>query len=347
MGGGTGPFAAERQRALEEIRSLGIGVTVVEGDVASESDMHNLFERFSGELPPLRGIFHAATVVDAAGLGDLTDAQMAAMLRPKVHGTWVLHELTKTLPLDFFLAFSSTTSLLGAKGMAHYAAANQFVDAFAHFRRAAGLPMLSVNWGAWDVMRLVSSENQLSLVETGLLPMPSEKVFDRFGELIASPRAQVMIANIDWSVLKPVFESRRSRPLLEKLGGTPLRRTNARVTSAPAQASLRPAIEMSAENRREFIEAFVQEQAAQVLGLRRGELPPGDTPLPDVGLDSLMAVDLRNRLQTGLGQELSSTIVFDYPTVSGMVGMLETVLWAGYGDTEDGLAASEKDEIRI
>ncbi len=347
IGTGPGPLAEERSKTIKEIQKLGAKLTVVEGDVASETDMKSLFRRFDGELPPLRGVFHAATVVSGAELRELTDEQMEAMLRAKVQGTWLLHELTKTLALDFFLVFSSTTSLLGAKGMAHYAAANQFLDSFAHYRHTIGLPMLSVNWGAWDVMRLASYEEQASIRDTGILSMPSEKIFNLFGDLITSRRAQVMIAEIDWNVLKPLFEVHRRRPLLEKVGNLRAKRRRAGGISVPAPASLLAAIEMEPQARRKFIEAFVLEQAARVLGFRSGDLPPVDVLLTDVGLDSLMAVDLKNRLQTGLGQELSPTIVFDYPTVSGMVGMLETMLWAAHGHAEDSLASSQKDEICI
>ncbi len=104
---------------------------------------------------------------------------------------------------------------------------------------------------------------------------------------------------------------------------------------------------MAPEGRRKLIERFVQEQAARVLGFRRGELPPSDIPLTDLGLDSLMAVDLKNSLQAGLGRELSPTIVFDFPTVSDLVGLLETMLWAGQNSAEDDLASVQKDEICI
>jgi acyl transferase domain-containing protein/acyl carrier protein len=349
IGANAGMFASERKTAIQQIEKLGTRVTIVEGDVASEADMNLLLRRFGGELPPLRGIFHAATVVHAAKLGDLTDERIDGMLRPKVLGTWILHELTKDLNLDFFLAFSSAASLLGAKGMAHYAAANQFLDSFAHFRRADGLQMLSVNWGAWNVMRLVSSQRQARLSQAGLLPMSSEKLFDLFGELLASRRAQIMIANIDWNILKPAFEVQRVRPLLEQLGGaTPQQRSgNGSSIREPRRASLLDAAAMTPADRSKFIEAFVLEHAAQVLGFRRGELPSVDVPLSDLGLDSLMAVDLKNRLQTGLGQELSPTVVFDYPTVAALGRLLDTMLWAGDGTMAHDPASFHRDEIRI
>jgi acyl transferase domain-containing protein/SAM-dependent methyltransferase/acyl carrier protein len=340
-------FSAVRTSVIEEIQRLGVKVTIVEGDVASASDMNALFQRFDGEFPPLRGVFHMATVVDAADLSQLTDEQIRAMLRPKVSGMWILHELTRQIALDFFIAFSSTTSLLGSKGMAHYAAANQFLDSFAHFRRAAGLPMLSVIWGAWDAMRLVSSSDQAMLTETGLLPMPSGEALGFLPYLIASRRAQVMIANIDWSVLKPLFEVKKRRPLLEEFNRVPAHEWSGVSASVPTAACLQSAIGMAPEDGREFIQAFVQEQAARILGFRDGDLPPVEAALSDLGLDSLMAVDLKNRLQAGLGQYLSPTVVFDYPTVSDLVAMLETMLWARHGSTEETLASAHEDVIRI
>jgi SAM-dependent methyltransferase/acyl carrier protein len=345
--GDAGAFAAERRTAIKEMEALGVNVTVVAGDVASAEDMTILFRRFGQEFPPLRGVFHAATVVHASELSSLTDEAIDTMLRPKVAGTWYLHEHTRTMALDFFLAFSSTTSLLGAKGLAHYAAANQFLDCFALYRRGLGLPMLSVNWGAWDTMRLLLPEEQGRLAEAGLRPMPSEKIFNMFEDLIASSRAQVMIANIDWNVLKPLFETQRARPLLEKLGKPSHTQADIREASTETTASLAQAMMMTPQQRRLSIEAFVLEQAARVLGFRNGELPAADLPLTDLGLDSLMAVDLKNRLQAWLGQELSPTLVFDYPSVSALVEMLETMLWAADGIVESDMAASGKDEIRI
>lgn len=343
----TGRFADQRRKAVRELEARGVNVTVVEGDVASPSDMDSLFLRFGKEFPELRGVFHAATGVSAATLENLSAATMEAMFRPKVSGTLLLHQHTKTLPLDFFLVFSSTTSLFGAKGLAHYAAANQFLDAFAHYRRSLGLPALSVNWGAWDILRLVSTVEQQRLAEAGLLPMPSEDVLDLFRDLITSPRAQVTVAHIDWKVFKPILEAQRFRPMLAGFGqgSTPLEQD--KLLSISLAAMLDDLIHKQPEVRRQSIEAFVQEQAAQVLGFRRGEVPPTDIPLTDLGLDSLMAVDLKNRLQAGLGQNLSPTVVFDYPRVSDMVELLDTMLWTAHGGSESEVLTSQKDEIRI
>ncbi|MES2221688.1 MAG: type I polyketide synthase [Acidobacteriota bacterium] len=347
MENAIGSFADQRRLAIRELEARGIKITVVEGDVASASDMDRLFRRFGKEFPTLRGVFHAATVVSAATLEDLTAETIEAMFGAKVFGTLLLHEQTKALPLDFFLAFSSTTSLLGGKGLAHYAAANQFLDAFAHYRRSIDLPMLSVNWGAWDVLRAVPAAEQQRLSEAGLLAMPSEVVLDLFPDLISSSRAQVAIARIDWNVLKPILEAQRFRPMLIGLGQGSSQLREDKLLSTTLATLLEDLIHKRPEDRRQAIEAFVQEQSAQVLGFRRGEVPPVDIPLTDLGLDSLMAVDLKNRLQAGLGQNLSPTVVFDYPRVSDMVDMLDTMLWTAHEDSEAEVLTSQKDEIRI
>ncbi len=343
----TAPFADQRRQAVRELQARGVNVTVVEGDVASPSDMDRLFLRFGTEFPQLRGVFHAATVVSAATLENLTGETMEAMLRPKVSGTLLLHEHTKALPLDFFLVFSSTTSLLGGKGLAHYAAANQFLDAFAHCRRSLGLPALSVNWGSWDVLRLVPAAEQQRLAEAGLMPMPSADALSLFPDLIASPRAQVTIAHIDWNVFKPILETQRFRPMLAGFGQGSIPLEEDKLLSVSLAAILDDLLHKQPEDRRQSIAAFVQEQAAQVLGFRRGQVPPTDVPLTDLGLDSLMAVDLKNRLQAGLGQNLSATVVFDYPRISEIVELLDTMLWTAHGGSESEVLTSQKDEIRI
>jgi acyl transferase domain-containing protein/SAM-dependent methyltransferase len=341
------PFADQRRQAVRELQAHGVNVTVVEGDVSSPIDMDRLFLRFGKEFPQLRGVFHAATVVSAATLEDLNGKTMDAMLRPKVSGTLLLHQHTKALPLDFFLAFSSTTSLLGAKGLAHYAAANQFLDAFAHYRRSLGLPMISVNWGSWDTLRTVTAVDQRRLAEAGLLPMPSEIVLDLFPDLITSPRAQVTIAHVDWKVFKPIMEAQRFRPMLTDFGQESMQVVDGKLPQISSATMLDELIHKQSDDRRQSIEEFVQQQAAQVLGFRRGEIPPTDIPLTDLGLDSLMAVDLKNRLQAGLGQSLSPTVVFDYPRISDMVELLDTMLWTAHGGSESEALMSQKDEIRI
>lgn len=325
-------------RAVEEIRASGTPVTVISGDVASAETMQRLFGLFGSDCPELRGIFHVATAQSVADIADLSEQKIVEMLRSKVMGTCLLHEWTKDRALDFFVAFSSTTALLGSQGMAHYAAANQFLDNFAFSRRAQGLPMLSINWGAWEQVHGGSSTATSRLREMGLAPMQSAKALQWLSRLTASPRANVIIADVNWKTLKSIYQARRIRPMLSEVGETtPL------APSAPAPPATP---KMAGEEREQFVEQSVISASAKVLGFRDGEVPPLDVPLTDLGLDSLMAVDLRNRLQTALGRELPPTIVFDYPTIAALTGMLETMLWATDGSQHHG-SLHLQDEIRI
>lgn len=324
---------AARVDAVTQIRASGTPVTVISGDVASSETMQQVFALFGKECPELRGVFHGATMKSVVELSQLSQKQIAEMLQPKVQGTQMLHEWTKDRSLDFFIAFSSTASITGSQGMAHYAAANQFLDNFACARRAQGLPMLSVNWGAWERVQGSSFLRQM-----GLLPMASAKTLRWMQELIASPRANIMIADVNWKTLKAIYEARRIRPILSELGAPA-----AIVQPEPASPSMP---RLAGGEREKFIEQCVTDASAKVLGFRAGEVPPLDVPLTDLGLDSLMAVDLRNRLQTALGRELPATIVFDYPTISGLTGMLETMLWAT--ESSNGSASLPlQEEIRI
>jgi SAM-dependent methyltransferase/acyl carrier protein len=328
----------DRAEFVEEIRASGTPVTVVAGDASSESTIRRVFGLFGHECPDLRGVFHAGIAQSAAEFAADRTERDADLLRWRILGTEMLHEWTKNRNLDFFIAFSSSVSLLGSQGMPHYAAATQFLDNFAHFRRAQGLPMLSVDWGPWREGESTSSAAISRFRQPGLLPMEPTRALRWMSQLTSLSRATVMIADVDWKTLKAIHESRRVRPMLVDLGSTAT--TEETSSSSPEIPARTP------EKRREFIEQSVISESAKVLGFRVGETPPVDIPLTDLGLDSLMAVDLRNRLHTALGRKLPPTIVFEYPTIAELVGVLETMLWTAEVDGDhDSLALREEIQI--
>ncbi|MGQ3136898.1 beta-ketoacyl reductase, partial [Phenylobacterium sp.] len=167
---------------VAEIEALGAKVHTVQADVADEAAMARAFEQLKRDAPPLRGVMHAAAALSAAPLLQLDDAMVRQMLAPKLAGTLVLKRLTRGMPLDFLVLFSSTTALLGASGLAHYAAANTFLDTLAEAIDASRR-VISVNWGTWEVMRLASSDDQRSYREGGLQPMAAADALDALGRL--------------------------------------------------------------------------------------------------------------------------------------------------------------------
>jgi acyl transferase domain-containing protein/acyl carrier protein len=306
-----------RQAGIRAIEELGASVHVAACDVGDEQALGALLDDMRASMPPLRGIVHAAAAIEATPVRELDLPGLRRVLRPKVMGTWLLDRATRDAELDFFALFSSTTALLGATGFAHYAAGNQFLDAVAHARRARGAPAVSVNWGIWDEMRMASEDDRRRLVDTGLRPMASDAALDLLGIALGGDIVQPVVAAIDWGVLTPLYEARRRQPFLAEVAvvarraprtvaGPDLRR---RLQSAPPEAH------------RDVVLQWVREEIAAVLRLPAAEVDAG-RGLFDMGLDSLMALDLRGRLEAGVGRPLPSTLAFNYPTANALAEFL-------------------------
>jgi SAM-dependent methyltransferase/NADP-dependent 3-hydroxy acid dehydrogenase YdfG/acyl carrier protein len=350
---------------LSEIETLGGRVIPLAGDVADETVMKGHFERLAAEAPPLRGVMHAAAALSVAPIGELDPTAIRAMLRPKIAGTVLLERLTRSLELDFFVLFSSTTALLGASGMAHYAAANAFLDATANALNTSGRRTLSVNWGTWEAMRLASADSQRSYREGGLNPMAASDALHALEQLLRGKTAQAVVADIDWTVLKALHESRRVRPLLSHLGNEDVdfsdeSRGVAAAAFGHGSASGRGGVSGSAgvsgredasgpgstsgsrgpsgptllerltqapaTQRRELLIDFVRAEAAAVLGTGSEADVAQDVGLFEMGMDSLMSVELRRRLERGAARKLPSTLTFNYPNVGALAGFLEREL---------------------
>jgi len=338
---------AARQIDLDQLRAQGVDFEVVPADIADPQAMQSLFARFGSDLPPLRGIVHMAADISAAPMATLAPESIRSMVRAKVNGTWLLHQLSQSQPLDFFVAFSTSSALLGASNFAHYAAANSFLDAMASFRAAQNLPYNSIRWGTWATMRLAGKNVQQQYTSSGMLPMSDEIALRWLGTLMTGAIMHenvrnAMVARIDWSRLAPLYEARRTRHWLEYIR-LPLTSLGPSLASPSTQPLW---IAEPGESRLEALQRAVRQEAARVLGFRRGQLPGAHDRLADLGLDSLMAVNLRNRLQALIGHTLSPTFAFEYPTPAQMAMALDLALW-GSGVIEEHAAATERDEIQI
>jgi len=278
-----------------------------------------------------------AAEVRAAAIEDVTEDAIQSMFRAKVQGTWLLQELSKSQPTDFFVAFSSSSAVLGAGNFGTYAAANSFLDAMARIPSAENRIFTSISWGTWQTMRLASENVRRQYSSGGMLPMQNNGALTWLGSLLRSRQPNcAMVANVDWSILGSIYEARGTRRWLENLppshpGGTS--RGMPKWSSEPG------------ESRLYALQRTVQKEAARVLGFRRGDVPGANQRLADLGLDSLMAVNLRNRLQALIGHTLPSIFVFENPTPAQMAIALDMILW-GAG-VEDDLPNIERDEIRI
>jgi acyl transferase domain-containing protein len=306
-----------RARALvAKLRSAGCDVRAVQADVSDAEAVEDVFRQIDRSGFPLRGVVHAA---GGGSFGELAGMRFDAFveeLRPKVMGAWILHELTKDLTLDFFVCYSSMVALWGAKGQGPYAAANQFLDALAHHRKALRLPGLSVNWGLW------ASEDRAGLIER-LAPMGVKTLRPRLalgtlGSLLATDAVQIAVADIDWGVFKRLYEARRRRPLFERIHVDP------GVPQAPRRSSFRDQLERAPlAERFNLLRSCISSELSAVVGLGASS-PAGDQGFFDLGMDSLMAVEFKKRLELRLACGLPTTTAFDHPTVEDLTRYLFT-----------------------
>ncbi len=309
--------------------------------------MTALVGHFGVDLPPLRGVVHAAAALSNWPVDTLPAEALVDMLRPKVIGTWLLDELTSAIELDFFVLFSSTTAIWGARDLAHYAAANQFLDAFAHYRRSAGRPALSINWGTWDEMRIASDADRQVFASFGLEPMPSDQALEVLGALLGdtdADTAQIVVASVDWDTLKGAYESRRARPLLSLVE---TRRPATPTVKATRQA--RPELlerldGARVDDRHDIVVDFLRDEVARTLGSRSALSIDISQGLFEMGMDSLMSVELKSRIGTAVGATLPSTLTFNYPTVEALAGYLTSEVLAVPEDLPPTIAEVGSDE---
>jgi acyl transferase domain-containing protein/phospholipid N-methyltransferase len=321
--------ATENGRSIaivKALETLGAKVEIKAADVSDRSAMEKLFSRFGTEWPSLCGVVHAAVAVpDERGIRNLDERALREMLEAKVAGTRNLLELGRNQPLEFVALFSSMAGLLGLKGGAHYAAASQYLDAVAHDRRQTGLTVTSIDWGAWDEMRSATGEIR-RVVRAGpttgsIHPLPSSGALRAMEMVLASGLPQVAVAAIDWETLRSLHESRRPRPLTSLLVSR--RKATAPAAGKDSAGDLRARLEAAPQKqRRDMLRSFVRATIARVLGVRNPDSIDPDKGLFELGLDSLMSIDLKTRLEIGVGHPLPSTLIFNHPSISALTEYL-------------------------
>jgi acyl transferase domain-containing protein/acyl carrier protein len=315
------PQTIEAVNALER---SGVQVLIIRADVAREDQMMAAFDHIDQTLPPLRGIVHAAGVLDDGVLLQQTAQRFQAVMSPKIDGAWNLHCLTRDRALDFFVMFSSVASLLGTAGQGNYAAANAFLDGLAHWRRAQGLPAVSINWGPWAEVGLAARRGAVGLQSVrGLEALNVEQGLAAFERLLLSEAVQSAVMPLDvseWCTAHPVdAQSTLFADLLKDAAQSVVSSDRAPATSTSIRQALL-AVDPG-RRRRSILETYIQEQAAQVLRLSPSRIDL-HKPLRTLGFDSLMTLEFRNRLEQGLGLSLSATLVWNYPTVNDLVPYL-------------------------
>jgi acyl transferase domain-containing protein/acyl carrier protein len=359
--GRRGASGAARE-AIQAMERSGARVIVAQADVGEAAQVARVLADIGRDMPPLRGVVHSAGVLDDGVLLQQTVERFATVMAPKVWGGWTLHQLTREMPLDFFVLFSSVASLFGAIGQGNYAAANAFLDGLAHHRRCLGLPALSINWGPWAEVGMAAAlqeRDQQRRAALGVDLIPPDQGLAALDEVLEGAAVQVAVAPVRWASVLRRFPAGEEPPLLGELVGEAGARET-REAAAPARAgraagstdgsraggaALLRDLEASPSGRRDRLIAYLRERIGQVLSLEDGEIA-SNRNIMELGLDSLMVTELIGQFRKDLGVQLYARDFFNVPTVAGMANLLETRFVAARGGEPD-RPAGEREEFEF
>ena len=321
---GRRPPDEAAEKAIEALRARGFRIEVELADVTDTDALDAMMVRIDEALPPLAGVIHSVGVLSDAALGNQSWESFETVLWPKMLGAWHLHRATADRDLDMFVLFSSVAGILGNPGQANHAAANTFLDQLAAHRRALGLPGQAIAWGAWS--ELGEAEEQRERIAgrreaSGTGWFTPEQGFRVLERLLRQDAANAVVAAVDW----PVFgDSLASRPsVLEELLTVAADDGDDSSSSEDLLAQLAAT---PAAGREDLLVSFLQREVQAVL--RLPSAPAAAVGFFDLGMDSLMAVELRNRLNRAFSDSYvaPNTLVFDFPTISDLARHLADVL---------------------
>jgi polyketide synthase 12 len=321
--GGAAPGAAE---LVSELTQAGAQVKVLAADVADRDALAQVLAQIDA-CHPLSGVIHAAGVIDDTVITALTPQRVDTVLRAKVDAAWNLHELTRHMDLSAFVMFSSIAATVGAPGQANYAAANTFLDALAAHRRAVGLPAVSLAWGLWEQPSAMTAHLDAAdltrMARSGLTPMGSQEALDLFDTALTAEQPHLIPAHLDLKALRSLATLDALPALFTNLIHATTRRDADNDLTAHSKTALAQRLHgLSTEQQQAVLRDLVRSHIATVLGAPTAEDINPDHNFQDLGLDSLTALELRNRLKTATGLTLSPTLIFDYPTPTTLANYL-------------------------
>jgi NADPH:quinone reductase-like Zn-dependent oxidoreductase/SAM-dependent methyltransferase len=317
--------------SLQQLEEQGARVIVAQGDVSSESDVvtAHASARDAGS-PPFAGIVHAAGALDNASIQGQNLERYAKVFAGKIDGAWLLDRVTASDPLDFFVLFSSVASLLGAAGQSNHSAANAYLDALVYARRANGKPAISIQWGAWSQIGAAAGEQVASVLrEKGLERISPTRGLQAFEHVLRTALPVIGVVAADWArFVQQVPRNARSYFSLLAASSSPAAiRENAKASGVvPEQGLAERLAAVPASKRRAVLQAEVRSSAVKVLSLAPAHPVDLRAPLATLGLDSLMAVELRNLLGRAISRSLPATLLFDYPSIAALTDHFATLL---------------------
>ena len=307
---------AEAEEAISRLRERGATVQVELADVTDTAAIDQMLERIDATLPPLGGVIHSVGVLSDGALTNQSWERFETVLWPKILGAWHLHRATADRDLDMFVLFSSRVGVMGNPGQANHAAANAFLDQLAAHRRAQGLPGQAIAWGAWsEIGEAAEQRERIDRQRSALggrwfTPQQGLRAFD---QLVRQDVTTSVVMSMDWSVFEEAVEDRP--PFLEDLLST---ESDDEADSPASAEDLLSRLQEAPASREELLVSFLQQEVQAVLRLPTA--PEPTVGFFDLGMDSLMAVELRNRLNRAFAEEyvVPNTVVFDYPDIASL-----------------------------
>ncbi|MFJ3234002.1 SDR family NAD(P)-dependent oxidoreductase [Streptomyces sp. NPDC086787] len=310
--------------AARVVDGLAAETTVVLGDIAQHGTAERLVEAATADGVPLRGVVHCAMVLDDAALTTTRDSQLKRVWAPKVTGAWNLHRATEHQPLDWFVLYSSMSSLLGNAGQGTYAAANAWLDAFADWRTRGGLPTLAVDWGPWG-----ETGQAVDFAERGYETIPTDKGLEALGSLLTHRRVRTAV--IPGPPPTWIPRAAAASSLFGLLAPDAAQAEEEAVTDGSDIHTRLKALPVGIA-RQTALENYLADHIRAILRTGGSTLDP-HTPLKSLGFDSLLATELRIRLDTDLAVRLASNFIWQHPTVATLATALMVLM--GLAPQED------------
>ncbi|WP_017293948.1 hybrid fatty acyl-AMP ligase/type I polyketide synthase [Geminocystis herdmanii] len=298
------------QKQLDTWQKQGVNLYLPPVDVTNYEELKTVFQHIKTSLPPLKGIIHSAGILADSLLTTLSIDKLEMVMSPKILGAWNLHQLSLTLPVEFFVNFSSVASMLGSAGQGNYGVANGYLDSFASYRHSLNLPCLTINWGAFDVG--MAESKQHSLTASGMELINVHEGIGLLTDLINSPASQLGVMKINWAKIAQKFPTLSTSSYIQDVIPQSVENTPNNLFVELTQADT--------EEREILLVDYLTKSIELILNFN-GNINPDDN-LIDLGMDSLMVMEAINNLKTDLQLMLYPREFYERPTISALASYL-------------------------